>query len=272
MHLITKLLRLKTIALVTLLIPALLAPVAFAADDLPKTVEKIPFEGRTIYRYAPPKPAPGKPWVWFFPTLNGLSLSMRKVYYEGLLNAGITIAGYDLGEVRGADGSTKQFTRFYNEMVRLGYSPKPILIGQSRGGLMSLAWAIQNPEKTQALVGIYPVFSLKTWGLKNMPVTLADYKVTQEEIRANIAKYDPIDNLTPLIERKLPVFIVQGLADKGVPYEENTKIVEDAFKAGNAPITVKLFPGIGHAALPEYFENQELLNFMLTHAKLSTQK
>jgi hypothetical protein len=32
-----------------------------------------------------------------------------------------------------------------------------ILLGQSRGGLMMLAWAARHLDKTQAFVGIYPV-------------------------------------------------------------------------------------------------------------------
>ncbi len=62
-----------------------------------------------------------------------------------------------------APGSTEQFHKFYTEMVRRGYSTRPILLGQSRGGLMSLAWAIRHPEQTQAWVGIYPVCNLQTW-------------------------------------------------------------------------------------------------------------
>ena len=50
------------------------------------------------------------------PTLNGVSLVQRKMYFEALLKAGIGIAGFDLGEVRRAPRSTAQFTRFYDEM------------------------------------------------------------------------------------------------------------------------------------------------------------
>jgi alpha-beta hydrolase superfamily lysophospholipase len=76
------------------------------------------------------------------------------------MQAGISIAGYDLGEVRGAPASTAKFTLFYEEMVKRGWSPKPILLGQSRGGLMMLAWGMRNAEKVRAFVGIYPVCNL----------------------------------------------------------------------------------------------------------------
>ena len=61
------------------------------------------------------------------------------------------------GEVRGAPGSTKRFTAFYDKMVSMGFSKRPILLGQSRGGLMMLAWAMRHPENVKAFVGIYPV-------------------------------------------------------------------------------------------------------------------
>jgi len=44
--------------------------------------------------------------------------------FDGLMKAGIGLAGFDLGEVRGSPASTAKFTLFYDEMVRRGYAPK----------------------------------------------------------------------------------------------------------------------------------------------------
>jgi len=199
--------------------------------------------------------------------LKAIPLVIRRAYFEGFLNAGIGIAGYDLGEVRGAPGSSKQFTSFYDEMVRRGWSFKPILLGQSRGGLIALAWAMRNPEKTQAFVGIYPVCNLKTWGLKNMPAMLADYKLPEAELRDKIADFNPLNNLKGLIEKKVPMFIVQGLVDKAVPHTENAVLLKELYEAGKAPITLKLFEGLGHETAPEFFENKELIEFVLKQAE-----
>jgi len=237
-----------------------------ADEALPKTAEKFEIDGHTAFFYAAPKPAEGKPWVWFAPTLKGVSLALRKAYFEGFLRAGVSIAGYDLGEVRGAPASTEQFTHFYDGMVKRGASPKPILIGQSRGGLMMLAWAMRHPDKVQAFVGIYPVCNLETWGLKNLPVTLADYQLTEAGIRARLAEFNPLDNLQGLIEKKVPMFIVQGDADKAVPYQENALILKQRYEAGGAPITLRLIPGEGHMVSPSFFENQELIEFVLKQA------
>jgi pimeloyl-ACP methyl ester carboxylesterase len=251
----------------SLLILLLFATATLASDVLPKTPEKFEFEGHTAYLYTAPKPAVGKPWIWYFPTLKAIPLVIRRAYFEGFLNAGISIAGYDLGEVRGAPESTEQFTHFYNEMTKRGWSPKPILIGQSRGGLMALAWSMRHPESTQAFVGIYPVCDLETWGLKNKPVTLADYKMSETELRGKMADYNPLDNLKGMIQNRVPIFIVQGDADKAVPPKENVLLLKERYEAGSGPITVKMFPDLGHESAPEFFENKELIEFVIKQAE-----
>ena len=246
-----------------LLLPSLL----MADDDKLPARETFDVAGHSALLYAAPKPAEGKPWLWFAPTIGGLSLALRRVYFEGLLKAGVSIAGYDLGEVRGGPPSSALFTQFYEAMVKRGYNEKPILLGQSRGGLMMLGWGFRNPEKVRGFVGVYPVCNLSTWGMKNKEVTLADYAVSEEEIRKNMSRYNPLDNLQPLLDHKVQMFIVHGDADKAVPIEENTKILEERYKAGGGQITVKVIPGHGHEAIPEYFEDADVLAFMLKLAK-----
>ena len=240
--------------------------VALADDTLPKTAEKFEVKGHTAYLYAAPKPTEGKPWVWYAPTLKGLSLAQRTMYYEGFLRAGISIAGFDLGEVRGSPASTAQFTLFYDEMVKSGFPAKPILLGQSRGGLMMQAWAMRHPDKVQAFVGIYPVCNLGGWPMKNKPVTLADYNLTEAKLRAKITEFNPLDNLKGLLAHKVPMFVVQGDADAAVPYKENTQILKARYESGGGQITVKLIPGEGHKVSPSYFECRELLDFVLKQA------
>ncbi len=137
------------------------------SPSLPRATEAFDIAGRQAFLYAAPVPAAGKPWIWYAPTLNGISLAGRKKYFETFLAEGISIAGYDLGEVRGSPSSTEKFSQFYDEMVRRGWSAKPILLGQSRGGMMTLAWAFRNPDKVKAWVGIYPVCNLASWPIKN---------------------------------------------------------------------------------------------------------
>jgi pimeloyl-ACP methyl ester carboxylesterase len=251
---------------VWLLVTLWLALPAVAQSSLPKAPETFEIDGHKAFVYAAPQPASGKPWIWYAPTLNGVSLAQRKLYFESFLNAGIAIAGYDLGEVRGSPASTAKFSAFYDEMVRRGWSTKPILLGQSRGGLMMLAWAVRNPGKVRAFVGIYPVFNLGSWPLKNsQAATLADYAMSEDELLARLQELNPVDHLDGLLASKVPIFVVHGDSDVVVPYDDNTRVVKERYEAGGGSITVKIIPGEGHKVSPSFFECQELVEFVLAH-------
>lgn len=242
-----------------------------AQEGLPRTAEKFEIDGHTAFIYAAPKPAAGRPWLWYAPTLKGVSLAGRKLYFESFLRAGIAIAGYDIGEVRGAPASTAQFHVFYEEMVRRGWSPRPILLGQSRGGIMMLSWAVRHPESVRAFVGIYPVCNLASWPLKNsLAPTLADYGLTEEALRSRLAELNPIEHLQGLAGKRVPMFVVQGDSDLSVPYLDNAKLLQERYEKLSGPITVKVIPGEGHKVSPSFFECPELVDFVLAQAKESS--
>jgi len=248
-----------------LAILSLFALPAVADDKLPRVAQTFEIEGHKAFVYAAPEPAKGKPWLWYAPTLKGVSLVGRKLYFESLLHAGIGIAGFDLGEVRGGPGSTAKFTLFYDEMVKRGYSAKPILLGQSRGGIMTLAWAFRHPDKLRAWVGIYPVCNLASYPMKNMTVTLADYALPEAEFVARLKEFNPVDNLQGLLVNKVPMFVVHGDSDTLVPYDENTRLLKERYEGGGGQITVKLIPGEGHKVSPSFFECQDLVDFVIAN-------
>ncbi len=250
-----------------ILVSSLTLPLV-AEDNLPKTAETFEIGGGKAFIYAAPKPADGKPWLWYAPTLKGVSIFGQKFYFEPLMKAGISVAGFDLGEVRGSPASTAKFTLFYEDMVKRGYSTKPILLGQSRGGMMTLAWAFRNPDKVKAWVGIYPVCNLASWPLKNSKKdTLADFAMTEPELVAKLSEFNPIDNLKGLLANKVPMFAVHGDSDVVVPYDLNTKLLKERYEAGGGQISVKVIPGEGHKVGPSFFECQELVDFVLMQAK-----
>jgi predicted esterase len=235
-----------------------------AQESAPRMPEILDVAGHKAVIYAAPTPAKGKPWVWYAPTLKGgVSLAGRKLYFEAFMNSGISLAGYDLGEVRGAPVSTAKFSVFYEAMVKRGYSTKPILLGQSRGGMMTLAWAFRNPDKIRAWVGIYPVCNLVSWPLKNSkPQTLADFGLPEAELMARLKEFNPIDNLAGLAMNKVPMFAVHGDSDVVVPYDDNTRILKERYEAEGGSFTVKIIPGEGHKVGPSFFECQELVDFV----------
>jgi predicted esterase len=246
----------------------LVASPIVAQDNPSKGRDTFELDGHQAFVYSAPKPAPGKPWLWYAPTLNGVSIVQRKLYFDALMQAGIGIAGFDLGEVRGSPASTAKFSLFYDEMVKRGWSPKPILLGQSRGGLMMLAWGVRNPEKVRAFVGIYPVCNLASWPLKNSKAaTLTDFALPEAELIAKLSQLNPIDHLEGLLANKVPMFVVHGDSDVVVPYEDNTGLLKQRYEAGGGSIKVKLIPGEGHKVGPSFFECQELIDFVLAQVK-----
>src|SRR5438105_14668515 len=254
---------------ILLLLLSLISSQVVADDKLPRVAETFEIDGHKAFVYPAPEPAKGKPWLWYAPTLKGVSLAGRKMYFESFLRAGIGIAGFDLGEVRGAPGSTAKFTLFYDEMVRRGWSPKPILLGQSRGGMMMLAWAMRNPDKLRAFVGIYPVCNLASWPLKNSKAdTLRDFAMPEAELVARLSEFNPVDNLQGLLANKVPMFVVHGDSDVVVPYDENTRLLKERYQAGGGSITVKIIPGEGHKVSPAFFECQELVDFVIANTAM----
>jgi len=222
-------------------------------------------DGHSCFVLESENPAEGKPWVWYAPTLKHVPGPSHTWYIKQLLEKGISIAGCDLGEVRGSPRSIGEFTRFYDEMVKRGYSSKPVLLGQSRGGLMMLTWAMKNPGKVKAIAGIYPVCNLESWPLKrNEAATLKDFDMTKEALMSKIQNYNPIDNLEGLAKNAVPIFIVHGDSDVVVPLKDNSAIIEKRYSSLGGKVSVKVIPGKGHAVLDPFFKCPEMIDFLLS--------
>ena len=86
-------------------------PFAHAADPAPRKAEVFEIDGHKAYLYAAAAPAESRPWVWYAPIVKGdVIIARHKVYFDAFMKAGIAVAGFDLGEVRGAPDSTAKFT------------------------------------------------------------------------------------------------------------------------------------------------------------------
>ena len=205
-----------------------------------------------------------KPWVWYAPTLPLHPDPSHSWYIDKLLEKGISFAGCDQGEVRGSQKSVGRFTKFYNEMVDRGYSKKPILLGQSRGGLMMLSWAVKNPTKVKAFAGIYPVLNLRSWPMtRSLSSTLADFEMDQDTFLKSVDLHNPIHQLEGLAQAKVPLFMVHGDSDRIVPLEENTEIVINRYTKLGGEAKVKVVPGKGHQVGDDFFKSKELIEFIM---------
>ena len=208
-----------------------------------------------------------KPWVWYAPTLPRHPDPSHTWYIDKLIEQGISFAGCDQGEVRGSPASISRFSDFYNEMVSKGYSQKPVLLGQSRGGLMMLSWAVRNPTKLSAYAGIYPVQNLRSWPMKwSLGVTLRDFEMNEKTFIQRIDEHNPINHLAGMAKAKVPIFIVHGDCDKVVPLEENSGVVESRYRELGGKVDVEVVPGAGHQVIDAFFKSKNLIEFLIKHS------
>jgi pimeloyl-ACP methyl ester carboxylesterase len=214
--------------------------------------ERIDFkvDGRDALLVFPRETASGKPWIWrteFFGHEPQADIA--------LLGRGFHVAYMDVQNLYGAPGAIAAMDRLYQELTgRFGLSIRPVLEGLSRGGLFALNWAARYPERTTALYLDAPVCDFKSWpaGWGRSPGSSDDwarckavYGVENDEA-AKAYALNPVDNLQPLAASRIPILSVCGAADRVVPYEENTGVIYDRYRALDGPITVLLKPGVDH--------------------------
>ncbi|MBU6293917.1 MAG: alpha/beta hydrolase, partial [Planctomycetes bacterium] len=133
---------------------------------LPVAGEVFQVSGRTAFLIPAPKAPVGKakPWVWYAPTLPNLPGKEEAWMFERFLESGIAIAGIDVGESFGSPAGRALYSGLYQELTsKRGFSTKPVMLGRSRGGLMTLSWAAENPDKVGGFAGVYPVCNLESY-------------------------------------------------------------------------------------------------------------
>lgn len=164
-----------------------------------------------------------------------------------LLERGFHIAYCPVEDLYGAPKAVGRYDAFYKKMVKAGFSPKVVLEGMSRGGLIVYNWAARNPEKVAAIYADAPVMDIKSWPMgkseedtKNM---LAAYGFKSEK-EASAWMGNPIDHAAKLTG--IPIIHVVGEADDVVPVAENTNIFKDRYQNAGGFMTVIRKEGVGH--------------------------
>jgi dipeptidyl aminopeptidase/acylaminoacyl peptidase len=185
------------------------------------------------------------------------------------LAKGIGMAGVDVGESYGSPKGRKAFTALWEALVkRYGMSERPCLLPQSRGGLMLYNWAAENPKRVACIAGIYTVCDLRSYpGLERAS---GAYGMSATDLKARLAENNPVDRLAPLAKVGVPVLHVHGDADHVVPLEKNAGEVARRYRALGGRVRLIVVPGKGHEVCPEFFQCQELVDFVIAHAKRQT--
>ena len=259
-------------------IPRRFASVAFAVlflgasqldaveKHLPMKSEVFAMEGRPAFLILPEKPKAGPiPWVLYAPTLRGLPGGAEKWMFERFLKAGIAIAGVDVGESYGSPKGRAAYSDLHEHLVtKWGMAKQACLLARSRGGLMLYCWAAENPDKVRCITGIYPVCNIASYpGLKR---ACGAYGLTADELEAELTTHNPIDRLAPLAKANVPIFHIHGDKDRVVPLDKNSAIIKERYDKLGGPMTLEVVPGQGHNMWSGWFQSQNLVDFLISHA------
>lgn len=212
----------------------------------------------------PPQPGPeGKrPWVWYAPVLGNNPGKQLEWMLRQLLERGVYIVGVNVGESMGNPAGRSGYSKFYDHVVReLKLEPKARLLAQSRGGLMLYNWAAENTDKVRCICGIYAVADLHSY--PRMQRAAQEYGLTIEEMEKQVPQHNPIDRLAPLAKADIPLLHIHGDADKLVPLEANAGEIKKRYDALGGRMELIVVPGKGHEAIPVFFEDQRLVDFLL---------
>ncbi len=220
----------------------------------------------------PAMPLPGCPWAWrgeFFGAFPNADIE--------LLKRGWHLAYLGVPDQFGSPKAVARWENFYNVLVGdHGLSPRPALIGLSRGALYCMAWAAAHPDRTLLVYLDNGVCDFKSWpggkakGLGAGPgspeewakLLLAyDFKDDQAAISYPL---NPVDNLAPLARAKVPILLVYADRDRGVPHVENSEVVFDRYQALGGSVERIVKPGMDHhphglsdpGPIVEFFEKQ----------------
>lgn len=206
------------------------------------------------------------PWVWYAPTLPCLPAIEERWMFDKFLNAGIAVAGIDVGESYGSPSGTKILNSFYEELVsRRSLSEKPCLLARSRGGLQLYNWAIEHKTLVTCIAGIYPVCNLASYpGLKK---ACGAYGLSEKQLGESLCEYNPVERINGLAEAGIPIYHLHGDCDTAVPLEENSGLLAERYKkAGGAAMTLEVVKGQGHNMWSGWFQSPELVDFIISHA------
>jgi hypothetical protein len=247
---------------------AMVSLLAKPEKTLPITGEVFTVQGRTAFLIAG-KTAPdakSKPWLWYAPALPRYPGPEERWMIEQFRDAGIAVAGVDVGESYGSPDGRALFTALYDELTtHRGMSRKPVLLGRSRGGLMTLCWAAENAEKVGGFAGIYPVCNLASF--PGIEKAAPAYRLTPPELTAHLADHNPVDRAAALARAKVPLFVIHGDADKVVPLEANSALLKSRVEAAGGSMQLVVAKGQGHNMWTGFFQCEELVAFVKTNAE-----
>ena len=233
--------------------------------------ERFKFEDNDAFILMPKKHSElNIPWVFYAPTLRGLPSERDEGWMiNHFLEAGIALAGIDVGESYGNIEGQKLYSKFHNFLTeQKKFNPKACLLARSRGGLMLYNWAANNPKKVKCIAGIYPVCNLRSYpGLERAAPA---YKMSASELANSLSENNPINRLQNLAKADVPIFHIHGNVDSVVPLKSNSRIIAKRYQRFGGNMHLVVPKGQGHNMWEGFFKCDELIKFVINCAKGNT--
>jgi len=226
--------------------------------------------GRSCLIVEPKKRMKGNPWIWrteFF--------GHEPQGDSTLLAKGFCVVYIDLQDMYGAPVSLDLMDAYYSYLTTTKHlNRKAVLEGFSRGGLFAFNWAARRPERVSSIYVDAPVCDFKSWpgdkgkgdGSAGDLEKLKKVYGFADDAAAMAWQLNPVDNLKPLANAKIPILCVCGEADTVVPVDENINIIEQRYLEMGGEIKLIRKPGVGHH--PHSLKDPApIVDFVLKHFK-----
>lgn len=205
------------------------------------------FEDREAIMVLPEKPCAERKWMLkteYFGAFPGFEIEMLG-------------QGFHLAYVKNItrwhspedDDVRARFCDFVSAEFHL--AKKCMTVGMSCGGMLSVYFAAKYPRYVGAMYLDAPVMNFLSCpgGVGASTATLFEefFRHTGKTL-ADLINYrnHPIDNLWPILENRIPVFMVSGDSDTTVPYEENGAHMVAYLRARGGDVTEIIKEGCAH--------------------------
>jgi len=205
----------QKIAAGTMGVPALSTPPVIGDFQ----IDEFEVDGIACKVVVPEKAAEGRPWIWRCRFFGGFAQADAQLAANGW-----HVAWVEVADLFGGPPAMDIFAKFYDHVVpKYQLAAKSIMEGFSRGGLPAVYWSAAHPDK---VCGIYldaPVVDIRSWPSTERADLFAKCLAAHGISEATLDKWrSPVDALrqSPAAQ-KIPMLLVCGGADSGVPFAEN---------------------------------------------------
>jgi dipeptidyl aminopeptidase/acylaminoacyl peptidase len=228
--------------------------------------------GRPAFAILPGLPEktvrPGQPWVFYAPTLSNVPDEAERWMHERFLEAGVAIAGVDVGEAYGSPEAHAAQEALYREVRRrFGLSRKACVLGRSRGGLIVASWTAAHPNHVSGLAGIYPVFDVRSY--PGLDRAAGSYGLSPDALAGRLDALNPVAQAPRIAKAGIPALLIHGDVDTVVPLEPNSGAFVSGYQSSGHGKDVRLvvLPGQGHNMFEGFFRSEELVRFVIDRAR-----